>query len=149
MTSRVLHRNSSKVCRNDSLGGGDHSHHANGHADNFDSLTYVTDESDAWRAMAAKEHYRHRGNFWNEGKHQTMITYLEIAAIGIVQASVAYFTNLLSNYFIKVSEKVSRITGPEHSLYYFFMNVLTLDPFDFFGNININIIYTVQVRRCL
>lgn len=94
-------RRKSSVVRNDSIGGGAHGHHSG--KDNFDSLTYVDDESDIWKAAAATEHYRYRGNFWNSGKHATLLCYLLIASVGIVQATVAYLTNLTSAYFISVS----------------------------------------------
>lgn len=54
-------------------------------------------------AALATEHYMHRGIFWNSGKHETLVTYLLIATVGIVQATVAYLTNLTSAYFIGVS----------------------------------------------
>ena len=81
------------------MGGGSHGHH-DSHHDNFDSLTYIDDESDVWKAAAATDHFLHRGIFWNSGKHQTLICYLLIASVGILQATVAYLTNLLSAYFI-------------------------------------------------
>ena len=96
---KLIHRTSSTV-RNDSIGGKSHDAHHGG--ENVESLTYVTDESDAWRAMAATEHYRHRGHFWNEGKHQTSQTYILTAVVGMVQALVAYGTNIASAYFIDV-----------------------------------------------
>ena len=67
---------------------------------NVESLTYVDDESDAWRAHYAQEHYQHRGRFWNAGKHATCVKYGLMAAIGVVQACVAYCTNITSIYFI-------------------------------------------------
>ena len=98
------HSRSSSV-RHDSIGGAHGGHHG-GHHDNndhnFDSLTYVTDESDVWRAMCQTEHYSHRGHFWNEGKHLELMTYVLMGLVGILQASVAYFTNLTSIYFIEV-----------------------------------------------
>lgn len=106
-------RRKSSVIRNDSLGGSGHGHAHDG-KDNFDSLTYVDDESDVWKASAATEHYLHRGNFWNDGKHRTLVSYLLIASVGIVQATVAYFTNLTSSYFIGVSTS---------SLLFFFLRV--------------------------
>jgi hypothetical protein len=99
---RQYHRKSSDI-RSDSLGS---SGHHEGHAHrgkNFDSLTYVTDESDAWRAHVATSHYLHRGQFWNAGKHATLMRYILIATVGIAQAAVAYFTNITSNWFITVS----------------------------------------------
>jgi hypothetical protein len=75
----------------------------------IDSLTYEQDESDAWRAHVALDHYQHRGRFWNQGKHQTMIRYLTIAMVGITQAGVAYFTNILSNYFVEVCSLMYRL----------------------------------------
>ena len=95
-------------------------HHGGHHEDltttpNVDSLTYVEDESDAWRAHEATEHYQHRGKFWNKGKHATLIRYLLVALVGITQAAVAYFTNLSSNYFIKVRTTRRTNNGCCHS----------------------------------
>lgn len=102
--SRRLHRKSSGIVRNDSLGGGAHGDHgSHSKTENFDSLTYVADESDVWKAAAATEHYLHRGNFWNSGKHATLVCYVLIAMVGIVQATVAYLANLMAAYFISVS----------------------------------------------
>ncbi|KAG7374782.1 chloride channel [Nitzschia inconspicua] len=67
---------------------------------NCESLTYVADESDVWRAHEAMEHYMHRGDFWNAGKHFMIGTYSRIALTGIFQACVAYATNITSNHFI-------------------------------------------------
>jgi hypothetical protein len=94
--------------RSDSIGSPqqDH-HHANTHVPNVDSLTYIDDESEAWRAHAATEYYTHRGRFWNLGKHRTMERYVLIAAIGIFQAFTAYFTNIVSKTFIEASSYIS------------------------------------------
>jgi len=105
MVNKNNHRRSSVEIRHDSLGSsGSHHHHhdhpAIVHSKNFDSLTYVTDESDVWRASVATDHYRHRGEFWNEGKHKMAQRYVIIASVGIVQAAVAYFTNITSNQLI-------------------------------------------------
>lgn len=78
-------------------------HHHHGKTKNVDSLTYVTDESDAWRGHVALKHMNYRGRFWNEGKNATRKEYCLIAMVGIVQASIAYFANISSNYFIKVN----------------------------------------------
>lgn len=85
--------------RKDSLGSvSQHGHHKPKQA--IDSLTYVTDESDAYRAHLAASHYQHRGQFWNKGKHDTTMRYVLVALVGIFQATVAYFTNITSDYFI-------------------------------------------------
>ena len=70
------------------------------HHKNLESLTYEQCESDAYRAHVALDHYHHRGRFWNSGKHETMVRYLLTALVGIMQGAVAYFTNILSTYFI-------------------------------------------------
>ncbi|CAB9504170.1 Putative chloride channel-like protein CLC-g [Seminavis robusta] len=86
--------------REDCLGSS-HSHHHH-HEKNVDSMTFVDDESDVWRAHYALDHYQHRGNlFWNAGKHKTLIQYLLIGAVGVVQAIVAYGTNLTSAHIIE------------------------------------------------
>lgn len=94
-----MSRRSSATIREDSLGSRHQHHGADG--PNIDSLTYVVDESDAARAHFAIEHLNHRGRFWNAGKHATLVRYCLIAAVGIAQATVAYLTNITSNYFIK------------------------------------------------
>mmetsp|Transcript_3077 Transcript_3077/g.6128 ORF Transcript_3077/g.6128 Transcript_3077/m.6128 type:complete len:110 (-) Transcript_3077:60-389(-) len=48
----------------------------------------------------ATEHYYHRGKFWNQGKHETSMRYVLLSLVGIVQAAVAYGTNICSSYFI-------------------------------------------------
>ena len=73
------------------------SHH---HVPALDSLQYSNDESDVYRAHLALDHYHHRGTFWNSGKHETLVTYTLTALVGIVQATVAFGTNVLSTYFI-------------------------------------------------
>ena len=73
-------KNKGGLIRHDSMGG---NHHHNHNAKNYESLTYVRDESDAWRANNATEHFVHRGNFWNAGKHETSMTYILIALVGI------------------------------------------------------------------
>ena len=70
---------------------------------NFQSLTYQADESDVWRAHWAVEHYVMRGRFWNHGKFKTIQTYFWIVMTGILQAVIAYSTNLSSKVFIDVS----------------------------------------------
>ena len=52
------------------------------------------------------EHYAHRGNFWNDGKHETLMRYLFIAIVAITQAAIAYFTNICSDLFISVSRTI-------------------------------------------
>ena len=106
-TQQRQHSRRGSWIRKDSLGnaGGGSHHHSKSinNVNNFDSLTYILDESDAWRAHAATEHYRHRGEFWNKGKHHTSLGYLLLACVGMGQACVAYFTNLTSTFFISVS----------------------------------------------
>jgi hypothetical protein len=97
--------------RSDSIGGG--GKHAHNKKDPpMDSLTYVDDESEAWRAHVATDHYQHRGKFWNEGKHSTAKRYFLLGLIALAQATVAYSTNFLSKYFIEVtSDNVQRRMG--------------------------------------
>jgi len=82
-------RKSAQEIRHDSLGSSGHgalAHHPEVvQSKNFDSLTYITDESDVWRASVATDHYRHRGEFWNEGKHKTAQRYVIIFLTGTVQ----------------------------------------------------------------
>jgi hypothetical protein len=98
-------RQKNSIFRNDAIG-----HHGLNKYNkkkniNCESLTYVADESDVWRAHEAMEHYMHRGEFWNAGKHSMIWTYIMIASTGILQACVAYATNITSIHFIEVSEK--------------------------------------------
>jgi hypothetical protein len=70
---------------------------------NVQSLTYVADESDVWRAHWAMEHYMLRGEFWNHGKFKTIQAYFWIVMTGVMQACVAYAVNMSSKVFIEVS----------------------------------------------
>ena len=70
---------------------------------NVQSLTYVADESDVWRAHWAIEHYMLRGEFWNHGKFKTIQAYYWIVMTGIMQACIAYAVNMSSKVFIEVS----------------------------------------------
>jgi hypothetical protein len=76
--------------------------HATTHHVKIDSLQYLKDESEAYRAFNAANHFHYRGTFWNEGKRQVMVRYLQLVAIGIIQGSIAYFTNVVSHVFIEV-----------------------------------------------
>lgn len=95
-----LQRKTSVEIRQDSLGGLHHEDHHTKH--NFDSLTYVHDGSDVYRAFVSQEHYAHRGKFWNAGKHATIRRYILIATTAALQATVAYWANLLSKVTIEV-----------------------------------------------
>ena len=123
---RELRRKTTASIRLDGIGS------SHGHDDedtntrNFESLTYVDDESDVSRAHLAAEHYRHRGQFWNDGKHQTMIRYVMIIVIGLVQATVAYLTNVTTNYF--VTNKFDRVNelieaGSTVTAFFVFMSI--------------------------
>ena len=70
---------------------------------NVQSLTYVADESDVWRAHWAIEHYMLRGEFWNHGKFKTIQAYYWIVMTGVMQACIAYAVNMSSKVFIEVS----------------------------------------------
>lgn len=87
--------------RQDSMGYSADDHHA-GSDVQIGSLTYLDDESEAYRAYNAANHYYHRGTYWNEGKRQVMVRYFQLAMIGLLQGSVAYFTNFFSHLFIEV-----------------------------------------------
>ena len=118
-------RKSTKEIRHDSLGSSGHHHSGLVQSKNFDSLTYVTDESDIWRASVATDHYRHRGEFWNEGKHKTAKRYVIIASTGIVQACVAYLANLASNQLINYKfEKTYHLLAEGHGILAFIYFVL-------------------------
>ena len=121
-------------CRQDSLGSTHHHHHlhpSNKVPQNVDSLTYIDDESDVWRAHYSLEHYQHRGTFWNAEKHTTFIQYLLIAAVGIAQALVAYLTNLSSAYLI--SHKYSHV----HDLLQ--QSDRTLEAFGYFVSVQLGL----------
>ncbi len=95
----------SMAIRSDSYGYNPEGHHGGEDADapKIDSLTYEADESEVFRAYVASQHYRQRGNFWNDGKRETLLRYFNLTLIGILQGFVAYFTNVISHSFIKVS----------------------------------------------
>jgi len=65
------------------------------HDDNvkIESLNFINDESDAYRAYKAAEHYHYRGKFWNKAKHDVMIRYFSLFLTGFFQGTVAYWTN--------------------------------------------------------
>lgn len=69
---------------------------------NVESLTYVANESDVWRAHWAIEHYMLRGEFWNHGKRETIQHYYWIVMTGIIQACIAFATNVTSKTVIEV-----------------------------------------------
>ena len=92
-----------KIVRRDALGGGghrDHHNHGGKSGPRVPSLQFQSDESEVWRAHRSLDHYRHRGNFWNTGKDEELKRYIYTALIGVAQACVAYFTNVLSIAFI-------------------------------------------------
>lgn len=68
---------------------------------NVESLTYVANESDVWRAHWAIEHYMLRGEFWNHGKRETIQHYYWIVMTGIIQACIAFATNVTSKTVIE------------------------------------------------
>lgn len=85
--------------RDDSLGSS--SEHKHGPSTKIHSQNYIEDESEVWKAHKILEHHLHRGKFWNTGKHETVTRYIIIASIGIIQAIVAYTTNIISAIFIE------------------------------------------------
>lgn len=89
--------------RHDSLGYNPDRH--NNHGVKIDSLSYQGEESDAFRAYAAAQHYRQRGHFFNDGKREIMIRYIILTLIGVFQGCIAYGTNVVSRSFITVSIK--------------------------------------------
>mmetsp|Transcript_40425 Transcript_40425/g.43872 ORF Transcript_40425/g.43872 Transcript_40425/m.43872 type:complete len:804 (-) Transcript_40425:190-2601(-) len=76
---------------------------------NVQSLTYVCDESDVWRAHSTIEHHMLRGEVWNSRKFKTIQEYFWIVMTGVMQACIAYATNMSSKIFIESKfEMVSR-----------------------------------------
>jgi hypothetical protein len=98
---RVLSSRKTVSIRQDSLGYSPEEHH-HLHV-KIDSLQYLEDESEAYRAFKASSHFHYRGAFWNEGKRKIMVRYMQLVMIGIFQGSIAYFTNVFSQSFIQVS----------------------------------------------
>ena len=84
------------------MGGGGHPHHDHGSDkhDHVPSLSYQLDESEVWRAHQRLDHLQHRGKFWNTAKHEESMRYLLTLLIGVTQACVAYFTNVVSASWI-------------------------------------------------
>ena len=76
------------------------------HSVKIESLVYQTEESDVFKAYAASQHYRSRGKFWNDGKREIMIRYINLSLVGLVQGCIAYFANIASRSLIEVSEFV-------------------------------------------
>jgi len=85
--------------RADSMGGGGHDEHNDNDSHSaiagpkIDSLNYRGDESEAFRAYSATQHYKHRGEFWNEGKREIIVRYCILSCIGLVQGTVAHWCN--------------------------------------------------------
>ena len=87
--------------RSDSMGYNPNSHH---HDDvKIESLGFQGDESQIFRAYKASNHYKSRGKFWNDGKRDTLLRYINLTFIGIFQGTIAYFTNYIAKSFIDVS----------------------------------------------
>ena len=101
-------QNRSSVRAGDSYGSHGHEIKAKKNI-NVQSLTYMADESDVWRAHWAFEHFMLRGRFWNHRKFKTIKTYYWIVMTGIVQAVIAYTTNISSKAFIDVSGNETKI----------------------------------------
>ena len=76
---------------------------------NYQSMTFVPDESDVWRAHWTIEHYMLRGRFWNQKKFENIQTYFWIIMTGIVQAAIAFGANFSSKVFIEVSRKKGKV----------------------------------------
>ena len=87
--------------RSDSLGYNPDAHHDDDVK--IESLGYQGDESEVFRAYAASQHYKTRGKYWNDGKREIIVRYMNLTMIGVVQGSVAYFTNFFAKSFIDVS----------------------------------------------
>jgi chloride channel 7 len=92
--------------RSDSMGYNPDSHH---HDDvKIESLGFQGDESQIFRAYKASNHYKSRGKFWNDGKRETLLRYINLTFIGIFQGTIAYFTNYIAKNFIDA--KFDRVT---------------------------------------
>lgn len=101
MSERAMSSRKKIAIRQDSLGYSPEDHH-HSHV-KINSLQYLDDESEAYRAFKAASHFHYRGAFWNEGKRKIMVRYIQLVLIGIVQGTIAYFTNFFSHSFIQVS----------------------------------------------
>mmetsp|Transcript_16300 Transcript_16300/g.37377 ORF Transcript_16300/g.37377 Transcript_16300/m.37377 type:complete len:802 (-) Transcript_16300:255-2660(-) len=89
---------------------------------NMQSLTYVADESDAWRAHWTIEHFMLRGRFWNHAKFETLQTYYWIVMTGVIQAMIAYSTNLSSRVFIDMKFDITAQFLQQGSILYAFLS---------------------------
>jgi len=96
---------------------------------NVQSLTYVADESDVWRAHWTVEHFLLRGRFWNHAKFKTLQTYYWIAMTGIVQAIIAYGTNITSKTFIEMKFNTTARFLEEGEIFYAFLNFYVVQLF--------------------
>ena len=101
IASSTAPRKSKFAFRQDSVGYNPDKHHSSDVK--IASLTYNEDESEAYRAHNASTHYKYRGTYWNEGKREIMIRYIQLALIGLIQGSIAYFCNVACHYFVEVS----------------------------------------------
>lgn len=107
MTRSLTNRKKFAV-RQDSVGYSPEEHHASNQHVKIDSLQYLDDESEAYRAFNAANHFHYRGTFWNEGKRKIMVRYFQLVMIGIIQGSIAYSTNVFSHLFIEVSIRMQQ-----------------------------------------
>ncbi len=100
--SQTMRKRETFAVRHDSLGYNPEGRH---HESNvkIESLGYLKDESDVFRAYAASQHYKTRGKFWNDGKREIMMRYVNLTLIGILQGCTAYFCNFFAKSFIDVS----------------------------------------------
>lgn len=98
----IMQKKETFAVRSDSLGYNPDAHHDDDVK--IESLGYQGDESEVFRAYAASQHYKTRGKYWNDGKRDIMIRYMNLTMIGLAQGSVAYFTNFFAKSFIDVSD---------------------------------------------
>ena len=59
-------------------------------------MNYIRDESEVYRSHSASTHYKYRGRFWNDVKHEALVRYTMLTLIGVIQAIVAYSANFVT-----------------------------------------------------
>mmetsp|Transcript_32800 Transcript_32800/g.39841 ORF Transcript_32800/g.39841 Transcript_32800/m.39841 type:complete len:791 (-) Transcript_32800:289-2661(-) len=67
----------------------------------IESHNYTEEESEIWKAHKESEFHLHAGKVWNTSKYGTIHIYAIIAVIGMLQAVVAYTTNIISSTLIE------------------------------------------------
>ena len=64
--------------------------------DKIQSHNYEPDESEVWRAYVSHQHFKNRGQWWTTGKRRALKRWMLTFLVGVCQALIAYFCNMLT-----------------------------------------------------